>query len=202
GFEGIDSPSQLRVLAQRMQAGQVPLLMTRNINPAYLMPKSAGFATAMAKVPFKVSFSSIKDETSEMADLVLPDNHSLERWGDAQPVAGTLSLQQPVMEPVFDTRATGDVLLAVRPLADTAAVAKDYRTLFISRFPGNANGLAAALPHGISAGTSAPSTPRAIPAPVTTEAQRPGDYALIVYPHAVLGYGDGANKPWLQELPD
>ena len=33
-------------------------------------------------------------------------NHSLEQWGDAEPVRGTLSLQQPAMDPVFDTRAT------------------------------------------------------------------------------------------------
>ncbi|MDQ3242722.1 MAG: molybdopterin-dependent oxidoreductase, partial [Gemmatimonadota bacterium] len=112
-FEGIDSPSQLRVLAQRMQAGAVPLLMVRGVNPAYTMPRSSGFAAAMAKVPYKVSFSSIPDETSAMADLVLPDHHSLEQWGDAEPVRGTLSLQQPAMDPVFDTRATADVLLSV-----------------------------------------------------------------------------------------
>ena len=63
-FEGIDSPSQLRALAQRMQAGAVPMLMVRGANPAYTMPKSSGFAAAMAKVPFKVSFSSVPDETT------------------------------------------------------------------------------------------------------------------------------------------
>ena len=29
-----------------------------------------------------------------------------------------------------------------------------------------------------------------------------GEYFLLVYPHAVLSTGAGANKPWLQELPD
>jgi molybdopterin-containing oxidoreductase family iron-sulfur binding subunit len=38
-------------------------------------------------------------------------------------------------------------------------------------------------------------------------AQRPspaaqGDFFLITYPHAMLGDGRGANKPWLQEMPD
>jgi molybdopterin-containing oxidoreductase family iron-sulfur binding subunit len=202
GFEGMDSPSQLRALAQRMQAGQVPLLMIRNVNPVYFMPKSSGFAAAMAKAGFKVSFSPIKDDTSEMCDLILPDNHSLESWGDAQAVAGTLSLQQPVMDPVFDTRATADVLISVSPAANTAPAAKDYRTLFISRFAGGASGLAASLPKGIAAGTTTPPVPRTIPAPAAAEAARPGEYALIVYSHPVIGMGDGANKPWLQELPD
>ncbi len=201
-FEGIDPPSQLRVLAQRMQAGAVPLLMVRGINPAYSMPKSSGFAAAMAKVPFKVSFSSIPDETSAMADLVLPDNHSLESWGDAEPVRGTLSLQQPAMDPVFDTRATGDVLLMVRAGGTTTTTAPDYRTVFTSRFPGGGNGLAAALPSGIASGTAPTgAAQRPLPGPVAAPASS-GDFFLFVYPHPVLGMGDGANKPWLQELPD
>ena len=202
-FEGIDSPAQLRALGQRMQAGTVPLLMVRNVNPAYTMTKSSGFAAAMAKVPFKVSFSSIPDETTAMCDLVLPDNHSLESWGDAEPVRGTLSLQQPAMDPVFDTRATGDVLLAVSRAAGTAGIAADYRTLFTSRFPGGANALAAALPKGIASGTTpAAIVARAVPPPIAAPAASSGDFFLMVYPHPVLGNGDGANKPWLQELPD
>ncbi|HVF41002.1 MAG TPA: molybdopterin-dependent oxidoreductase, partial [Gemmatimonadaceae bacterium] len=222
-FEGIDSPSQLRAVAQRMQAGAVSLLMVRGANPAYTMPKSSGFAAAMAKVPFKISFASIPDETSAMADLVLPDNHSLESWGDAEPVRGTLSLQQPTMDPVFNTRATADVLLSVgrSPVAAPAAPAAGagatpvppiqsaatatYRTLFTSRFPGGATALAAALPRGIAAGSAiAFATPRAVPAPVVAAAAaaRNDDLFLMVYPSPVLGMGDGANKPWLQELPD
>ena len=199
GFEGIDSTSQLRVLAQRMQAGTVPLLMIRGVNPVYTMPKSSGFAAAMAKVPFKVSFSSIPDETSAMADLVLPDNHSLESWGDAEPVRGTLSLQQPTMDPVFDTRATSDVLISLTRPAGTAG--PGYRDAMISRFPGGANGLAAALPRGIVAGSTTSISSRAIPAPVVAQPGN-GDFHLMVYPSPLLGTGDGANKPWLQELPD
>ncbi len=195
GFEGSDSPSQLRVVAQRMQAGAVPLLITRGVNPVYTMPKSFGFAAAMAKVPFKVSFSSIPDETSALADLVLPDNHSLESWGDAEPVRGTLSLQQPVMDPVFDTRATADVL------ASLATPGATYRDIMIGRFAGGATGLAAALPRGISSGTASVPLPRVAPAPVVGQPGS-GDFFLMVYPSPLLGTGDGANKPWLQELPD
>ena len=66
----------------------------------------------MAKVPFKVSFSIYPDETSLLSDLVLPDDHSLESWGDAEAGKGTISLQQPAMDPVYSsTRATADVLI-------------------------------------------------------------------------------------------
>jgi molybdopterin-containing oxidoreductase family iron-sulfur binding subunit len=204
GFEGMDSPSQLRAVAQRMQSGGVSMLMVRGVNPAHTMPKSMGFGAAMAKVPFKVSFSSIPDATSAMADLVLPDNHSLESWGDAEPVRGTLSLQQPAMDPVFDTRATGDVLIAVARASGQgtfAAGSSDYRSAMIAKFPGGANALAAALPKGVTSGTTTPLTPKATPASIAMPPSS-GEYGLIVYPHPVLGTGAGANKPWLQELPD
>jgi Fe-S-cluster-containing dehydrogenase component len=202
-FDGIDAPSQLRVLAQQMQAGSVPMLMIHNVNPVYLMPKSSGFATAMAKVPFKVSFSSIPDDTSAMADLILPDNHSLESWGEAEPIHGTLSLQQPAMDPVFDTRAIADVLISVSKSGTSITPLPDYRSVMISRFPGGAAGLAAALPKGIAAGSAPqPAGQRSLPTSLVTAPAGAGEMNLVVYQHPVLGNGDGANKPWLQELPD
>ena len=106
-YEGIASHAAVRDAAERMAAGKVPIAFVRGANPAYSAPGAVQFAEAFAKVPFKVSFSSYPDETTHLCDLVLPDNHSLESWGDAEPAKGTLGLQQPVMDPVFDTRATG-----------------------------------------------------------------------------------------------
>ena len=208
GFEGIATAADLRAAAERMNAGTVSLLMLRGANPVYSLPKSVGFAAAMAKVPFKVSFSGIMDDTSALCDLVLPDHHALEQWGDAEPVRGTLSLQQPTMDPVFDSRATADVLIAVAK-GDPAIAAKyptaDYRTWLMGRFPGGAAAMTAVLPKGVVAGTTlARSATPAVAAPRggTPIEQTQGDMYLFVYQHPVLGDGRGANKPWLQELPD
>ncbi|MEJ7759747.1 MAG: molybdopterin-dependent oxidoreductase [Gemmatimonadaceae bacterium] len=206
-FEGMEPPSHLRFLAARMQAGTVPMLMVRGADPVYSLGKSLGFGAAMAKVPFKVSFSSIPDETSAMCDLVLPDNHSLESWGDAEPIRGTISLQQPAMDVVFDTRPTPDVLIAAvraNPATATRYPLPDYRSWLVARFPGGASTLAASLPRGLTAGTL-PSTPtRAAPPPLVSQPApaAQGDFSLVIYSHPLLGNGDGANKPWLQELPD
>jgi molybdopterin-containing oxidoreductase family iron-sulfur binding subunit len=209
GYEGIAPAAQLRALVARMNSGSVPLIMVRGANPAYTMPASTGFAKAMAKVPFKVSFTSIMDDTSEMADLILPDHHSLEQWGDAEPIRGTLSLQQPAMDPVFDSLATSDVLVRVAK-ADPTLAAKypqpDYRTWLIARIPGGDEGMAAALPTGIVAGSSLARTAARPALPAVTAApdiaSTNGDLFLFIYRHPVLGDGRGANKPWLQELPD
>ena len=208
GFDRMASPAEVRAIAERMNSGGVSLLMVRGSNPAFTLSKSAAFAAAMAKVPFKVSFSSCQDDTSELADLILPDHHSLEQWGDAEPVRGTISLQQPTMDPVFDTRATSDVLIAVAkkdPGSAARYTMSDYRSWLIGRFPGGAAALTAALPRGIAAGSLGESTtPRPVPAirvapPIE---QSSGNMYLVVYPHPLIGDGRGANKPWLQEIPD
>jgi molybdopterin-containing oxidoreductase family iron-sulfur binding subunit len=208
GFDRMASPAELRALAERMNSGGVSLLMVRGANPAFTLPKAAGFAAAMAKVPFKVSFSSVPDDTSELADLILPDHHPLEQWGDAEPVRGTISLQQPTMDPVFDTRATSDVLIAIAkkdPGSSARYTMPDYRSWLIGRFPGGAAALTAALPRGIASGSlGEATTARVVPA-VRAAApieQSSGNMYLVVYSHPMLGDGRGANKPWLQEIPD
>ena len=208
GYEGIAPAGELGALVDRMSSGAVPLIMIRGANPAYTMPRSTGFAQAMAKVPFKVSFASIMNDTSEMCDLILPDHHSLEQWGDAEPLRGTLSLQQPSMDPVFESLATSDALIRVAK-TDPALAGRfpepDYRTWLIARIPGGAEGMAAALPKGIVAGSALARTARSTPAPIVAApdiATTNGDMYLFVYHHPVIGDGRGANKPWLQELPD
>ena len=215
-FDGIARADQVLAAVERMRAGQVGIAFVRGTNPAYALPKSANFADAFSKVKFKVSFSSFPDETTEMCDLVIPDLHSLESWGDAEPVRGTISLQQPAMDPVYATLSktlppglgTADVLLQLAK-KDAANAGKfpaaDYRSWLIASFPGGAQGLAAALPKGIAAGTIPARTIAAAPAAAPKPSNMPasqGDFFLITYQTPLFGDGRGANKPWLQELPD
>ena len=44
---------------------------------------------ALAKVPYIVSFGNFADDTSVMADLILPDHSFLESWTDSRPETGT-----------------------------------------------------------------------------------------------------------------
>ena len=209
GYAGLSSYAELAQAAQRMGNGDVSVAFVRHANPAYTMPKSAGFAAAFAKVPFKVSFSSMPDETTSLCDLVLPDNHWLESWGDAVSAAGQISLQQPTLEPVFDTKATADVLIELAK-KDQALAAKypaaDFRAWYMSKFPGGAAAFTTALTKATVAGaplvaaSSKGSAAGASPAPAM--ASTTGDFFVVVYPSPTLRDGRGANKPWLQELPD
>jgi Fe-S-cluster-containing dehydrogenase component len=208
-FEGMSTDAELTDAIEKMRAGQVPLLFVRGVNPVFTIPKSAKVGDAMAKVAFKVSFSSYPDETSELCDLVLPDNHSIESWGDAQPLSGVISLQQPGMDPVYDTKATADVLLTVsksNPKLAATKQATSYREYLIGRYPGGTTAFTTALIKGIGNGTLAGERPKRGPVATTRTAANidsaSGDFFLVVYPSPLLDDGSGANKPWLQEIPD
>lgn len=209
-FEGIARQNEVMAAVERMRAGQVTVAFVRGTNPAYALPKSANFAEAFGKVGFKVSFSMYPDETTEMCDLILPDLHSLESWGDAEPVRGTISLQQPAMDPVFTgNRSAADIMMAVAKREASLAsryTQADYGAWLRSRLPGGGNTqtLATALAKGITAGSIAarPAATTAVPAVPATTTAATGDFHLVTYLSPTLGDGRGANKPWLQELPD
>ena len=86
-------------------------------NPLFSSPEVEPVREALTKVPFVVSFSPFLDDSSQYADLILPDHTYLERLQDVELVPSTgypvVGLRQPVVAPLFDTRHTGDVLIQV-----------------------------------------------------------------------------------------
>ncbi len=86
-------------------------------NPLFSSPEVEPVRDALKKVPFIVSFSPFLDDSTQYADLILPDHVYLERLQDVEMVPSTgypvVGLRQPVVGPLFDTRHTGDVLLQV-----------------------------------------------------------------------------------------
>jgi len=200
--------ADVTALVAAMLEGTVDVALVHDANPAFTIPKAAGFADAFKKVRLKVAFASHYDETAALCDLVLPDHTPLEQWGVVESVAGTRSMVQPAMTPVFDTRQTADLLLAAAEQAGKklAAGAASARELV-------ARGLAPAalqqtLEHG---GQFGPAPQRGVGlvadfARLTYQAPAfDGDAAspvLVLYPSTALFDGRGANKSWLQELPD
>ncbi|MFO7693147.1 MAG: 4Fe-4S dicluster domain-containing protein, partial [Vicinamibacterales bacterium] len=125
----------LSALVEDMAAGRVEMLIVAGVNPVYDCPAfakaSAGlaaappnFAEALAKVPFVVSLNDRLDETSLLADMLAPVSHPFECWGDASLPKGLVAIQQPVVQPLHDTRGLLDILVAWGAAAgDPAALA-------------------------------------------------------------------------------
>jgi len=90
-------------------------LLLYRANPLHDAPDPEAWRSALDKVPLIVSFDPFIEETSAYADYILPDHTFLERWIAAplQPSLGypVLAVGQPVVEPLYDTRAFGDVLI-------------------------------------------------------------------------------------------
>jgi anaerobic selenocysteine-containing dehydrogenase len=107
-------------LAQRIRSGDVRLLLLHNADPVHGLPGSLRLRDAIESAHdlYVVSFSPFIDDTSALADLLLPDRVYLEDWGDdiPDPAPGyqTVGLQQPVVNPLWDLdpRSFPDVLLA------------------------------------------------------------------------------------------
>lgn len=118
---------------------QKPYFMARNIlsskpykpkilfiyytNPLFSNPASKIFEEAFNEIPLIVSFSPYMDETSKIADLILPDHTPLERWQDDPVFVNkgfpVLGIRQPVIKPLYQTKSTGDVvILLAKSLGD------------------------------------------------------------------------------------
>jgi Fe-S-cluster-containing dehydrogenase component len=214
-----DGYGALQGVLRAIDAGQVAVLLIHEANPAYTLPKSSGFASRLQKVGYRVSTSMYLDETAALCDLLLPQHHALERWDDLRPRAGVYNLMQPVMQPVFNTLATGDLLLRTAkklggPLARFTAptyqahLQTQWQTLAAERRERDF----AAFWHGAlqRGGLFTESLP--VPVSLASGAgqvkyTRPkfegqGDFVLVAYPHDLLYDGRGANKPWLMENGD
>jgi anaerobic selenocysteine-containing dehydrogenase len=93
----------------------IDTLLLYYTNPLFSTPDVGRWYKAIEKVPFVVTFSPFMDESSDYADVILPDHTYLERWQDdtIYPSLGypVTSLRQPVVKPLYDTRDSGDVLI-------------------------------------------------------------------------------------------
>ncbi len=197
----------LKELAGRMRGGEVGVLLVHDTNPALTAPQ-VGIADAIVsgKV-FTISFASAPNETSNLADLVLPDHTPNESWGDAEPVRGVKQVQQPTLRPLFDTRATVEVLLdAARALGGTVPEGS-LRDQLRSAWGGQSSFDAALARGGERQSVAAVSVGLAPgvgsidfePAPLAGDAANP---VLVVYPSHHLFDGRLARIQALHEIPD
>jgi molybdopterin-containing oxidoreductase family iron-sulfur binding subunit len=159
------------------------------------------------------------DETATLADLILPDRHFLEAWGDSVPRRGVMALQQPVMQavPHFDSKQAGDVLLAASThLGNDLGGATFYEFMRNSHMEMHDASMGdfeemwrqalreGAVEHDMGATATAtqlraPDVALSFDTPALDQG---GDLTLLVHPSPRFGAGEFSNSPWLQELPD
>jgi anaerobic selenocysteine-containing dehydrogenase len=195
------------------------VLLIDDVNPVYGSPSAWKVADALKRVPFIVSFGSFIDETSALADLILPDHSFLESWVDAAPESGSAKAAPskfgPVMRPLYDTRATPDVLLEVaRGLAQPLGGLPNTFEAFLNAestakptTPPSTQPTPQAASASLRAGKPSSPKPQA-PSPISWADPvfdgEASQYPFHFMPYASQGLYDGslAHLPWLQEMPD
>src|SRR3990167_7275710 len=219
----LSSYRDLLSLTQTMAQGGIQALFLYDVNPLFTLPRSAGFANALKKVPLVVAVSSFMDETTAEAHLVLPHHTTLESWGDYLPQEGVRSLMQPAMRPLFNTKDLGDFLVSVaKKMGEQVAGRFPWGNFYdylrdqwkeIHRRVDPKKEFDSFWEDSLQRGgiwQDAPQeairlNPKAIAnlKSQISEAKFDGDgLYLSLYPSLSHFDGRGANKPWLQELPD
>jgi menaquinone reductase, molybdopterin-binding-like subunit len=207
------------------------VLLLDGANPVFAAPKAWRVRERLEQIPFIASFGSFIDDTSGLADVILPDHSFLESWTDSLPEAGAgiavANVTGPVMRPLHQTRATPDVVLEIAgKLKKPAALPwKTFEEMLKATMPEAAWSDIQKQGWTSSAGkpdarTPTPGARRPIPAsappnsaspmpnPVRyTEPRFDGDvntypFYFLPYPSQAFFDGSLAHLPWLQELPD
>ncbi|MDX1967899.1 MAG: TAT-variant-translocated molybdopterin oxidoreductase [Planctomycetaceae bacterium] len=195
--------AELSTLVEELQAGKVELLLVLGGNPVYTAPAGIELAAAIRQAKWSVRLSNYVDETSLACQWHLPAAHPLECWGDGISESGRLTLQQPLIAPLFggksdiellawvlgDVDATSQSL--VRQTATTLLPAdrfdKEWRKLIHDGFWGK------------PAATLSPTLRADLNLPAATPA--PTDLELVLTPSPSTYDGRFANNGWLQETP-
>tara|TARA_B100000700_G_scaffold329277_1_gene450327 strand:- start:1890 stop:4889 length:3000 start_codon:yes stop_codon:yes gene_type:complete len=105
--------SDILDFVNKAKSGEVDIVLIHNTNPVYSLSDSLDIEKAFEKIPYKISFNSNMDETTEFCDLVLPDAHPLEQWGDYEGKKGNRYIIQPVMKPLYGNLSVGECIVSI-----------------------------------------------------------------------------------------
>ena len=95
-----------------MRAGKVDLLLILGGNPAYDAPAELEFSSALKSnaVNLKVFLGTHRNETAELCQWHVPEAHYLESWSDARAYDGTVSIVQPLIEPLYGGKSAHEII--------------------------------------------------------------------------------------------
>jgi molybdopterin-containing oxidoreductase family iron-sulfur binding subunit len=198
----------LHDLCVDMGRGKVDVLLMLGGNPVYDAPHDFDFVNKLKNVNTSIHLSPYFDETSQYALWHISESHFLETWSDARAYDGTVSIVQPLIEPLYHTHSAHGLLAAFSGKAGLSAydAVRGYWTDAASHIGTSLeSGWRKWLNDGVIPGTkAAPVTPKlqfnpsTLPPVQTTAAN---DIEFIFRPDPAVYDGRFANNGWLQELP-
>ncbi len=207
-----DSVQSLAGLVADMNAGRVDvLLMLDGVNPIYTAPADLPFAAGLKKVRFAIHHGLYEDETSGYCQWHLNAAHELESWGDARAFDGTVTILQPLIEPLYSGRTAIEVLAGLSDKPDATSYDLVHEFWSTRLDVGTAANFDAAWQRVLNAGllpnTQAPTVAAAFSGGAGQQVAgqinpgTPGQITLLLRPDPTVRDGALAPNAWLQECP-
>jgi MoCo/4Fe-4S cofactor protein with predicted Tat translocation signal len=197
----VDQIESLRDLARDMDSGAVELLVILGANPVYTAPADLAFAGKLQKVKLRVRLGLYDDETSAVCHWHIPEAHYLETWGDTRAYDGTVTIQQPLIAPLYRGKSAHEILAAFsdQPERSSYDIVKSY---WRERKPAAdfESWWRKSVHDGVAAGTSA-AVKNAPLKRIDAVPRSPQGMEIIFRPDPSIYDGRFANNGWLQELP-
>lgn len=208
----LTTSDELKGLINKMNSGNVGIVIHFATNPVFHFPVDWGYAQAMKKVGKIITLTEEKNETSVLSKLTLPINHYLESWGDFQVRTGVLSLQQPMIAPIHNTRQKEAILLNWLSDKPESFSQADYHKYIKNRwekevYPNSASSFDFqqfwynTLQLGVLTYDEPVKPLNQFNFSGSMQKTEPRGYTLILNKSQFLWDGKFANNGWLQEIP-
>ena len=202
----VDQLASLQDLVKDLDAGAVDLLLILGGNPVFNAPVELGLGDRIKKARLRVHLSLYEDETSLLCQWRLPEAHYLEAWGDARAFDGSVTIQQPLIQPLYAGRSAVEIvqMLTDQPERDGRQVVREY---WAAQRPGAGfeDWWRRSIHDGVVAGTAFPPKTFALRGEnIRANGQSPklgGKLEVVFRPDPTIYDGRFANNGWLQELP-
>ena len=197
----------LKELVKDIDAGAVKLLTIIGGNPVYNTPSDLKLSKErLEKVELRVHVGLTEDETGEICHWHVNGKHFLEMWSDTRAFDGTVSIVQPLVEPLYGGKSAHEIVQLF------AKENYEKKELDIVKDYWKTNGIAdektwrKAVHDGFVANTALPAKSVSVttaflsqPAAVSSGS---GDLEITILPDPSVYDGRYTNNGWLQELPN
>jgi len=199
----VEQTQSLRDLVEDMKSGRVDTLISIGGNPVYTTPADFEFSTHIGQVQLRAQHSLYYDETAALSHWHIPETYYLESWGDGRAYDGTTSIIQPLINPLYQSKSSYELLSAL--LGDPTRSNYEIVQAYWKKQQTGADFddfWTEAVRKGVVPNTEAHlvSDPalRAIPPLQPVESS---SIELNFRPDPAIWDGRWANNAWLQELP-
>lgn len=183
----------LKQLAGELGSGAVDTLVILGGNPAYTAPGDLDLATKIKNVANTVYLGFDENETAAVSKWIIPEAHYLESWSDGTAPDGTVSIIQPMIEPLYGGKTAAEVVTLEKAYDLVRATWKSANWRDALH-----NGI---IPNTKVAEVKAVADAKRIAGAPMTKATGQG-IEVAWYPSSSMYDGRFANNGWMQEAPD